>query len=129
MNGCVSKTARAIAESYRQAANPLPSISLNFGNYNLTLRDKDGLILAGLSHAVSGKGSTAHTGTVDIVADKTLYQPCETAKMLITFPEPIDEALLTLERDRVEQQSLLSHPANWLTLQRLNDTQYEARFQ
>ncbi len=73
------------------------------------------------------KGSTAHTGTVDIVADKTLYQLGETAKMLITFPEPIDEALLTLERDRVEQQSLLSHPANWLTLQRLNDTQYEAR--
>ncbi|EOX3204597.1 hypothetical protein ACPFRV_004195, partial [Shigella flexneri] len=57
----------------------------------------------------------------------TLYQPGETAKMLITFPEPIDEALLTLERDRVEQQSLLSHPANWLTLQRLNDTLYEAR--
>lgn len=108
------------------------SFTVNFdkpGNYNLTLRDKDGLILAGLSHAVSGKGSTAHTGTVDIVADKTLYQPGETAKMLITFPEPIDEALLTLERDRVEQQSLLSHPANWLTLQRLNDTQYEARVQ
>ncbi|ENJ4167972.1 alpha-2-macroglobulin family protein [Escherichia coli] len=106
------------------------SFTVNFakpGNYNLTLRDKDGLILAGLSHAVSGKGSTSHTGTVDIVADKTLYQPGETAKMLITFPEPIDEALLTLERDRVEQQSLLSHPANWLTLQRLNDTQYEAR--
>ncbi|HBA3239683.1 TPA: alpha-2-macroglobulin family protein [Escherichia coli] len=106
------------------------SFTVNFdkpGNYNLTLRDKDGLILAGLSHAVSGKGSMSHTGTVDIVADKTLYQPGETAKMLITFPEPIDEALLTLERDRVEQQSLLSHPANWLTLQRLNDTQYEAR--
>ncbi|MCZ5911282.1 hypothetical protein O5154_28820, partial [Escherichia coli] len=33
----------------------------------------------------------------------------------------------TLERVGVEQQSLLSHPANWLTLQRLNDTQYEAR--
>ncbi|MCU8646898.1 MG2 domain-containing protein, partial [Escherichia coli] len=71
------------------------SFTVNFskpGNYNLTLRDEDGLILAGLSHAVSGKGSTAHTGTVDIVADKTLYQPGETAKMLITFPEPIDEA-------------------------------------
>ncbi len=194
MNGCVSKTSRAIAESYRQAtyewlrledrtshSGELPSggksFTVNFakpGNYNLTLRDKDGLILAGLSHAVSGKGSTSHTGTVDIVADKTLYQPGETAKMLITFPEPslilaglshavsgkgstshtgtvdivadktlyqpgetakmlitfpepIDEALLTLERERVEQQSLLSHPANWLTLQRLNDTQYEAR--
>ncbi len=48
--------ARVTAESYSQAANPLPSISLN-GNYNLTLRDKDGLILARLSHAVSGKGS------------------------------------------------------------------------
>ncbi|MBW6098816.1 hypothetical protein HT118_29545 [Escherichia coli] len=75
MNGCVSKTARAIAESYRQGGK---SFTVNFskpGNYNLTLRDEDGLILAGLSHAVSGKGSTAHTGTVDIVADKTLYQP------------------------------------------------------
>ncbi len=48
MNGCVSKTARAIAESYRQAANPLPSISLNLATLpDLTLRDKDGLILAG----------------------------------------------------------------------------------
>nr|WP_072244005.1 alpha-2-macroglobulin [Escherichia albertii] len=106
------------------------SFTVNFdkpGNYNLTLRDKDGLILAGLSHAVSGAGYTAHAGTVDIVADKTLYQPGEIAKMLITFPEPIDEALLTLERDRVEQQSLLSHPSNWLTLQRVSDTQYEAR--
>ena len=106
------------------------SFTVNFdkpGNYNLTLRDKDGLILAGLSHAVSGAGYTAHAGTVDIVADKTLYQLGEIAKMLITFPEPIDEALLTLERDRVEQQSLLSHPSNWLTLQRVSDTQYEAR--
>ncbi len=106
------------------------SFTVNFdkpGNYNLTLRDKDGLILAGLSHAVSGAGYTAHAGTVDIVADKALYQPGEIAKMLITFPEPIDEALLTLERDRVEQQSLLSRPSNWLTLQRVSDTQYEAR--
>ncbi|WP_305039808.1 alpha-2-macroglobulin family protein, partial [Escherichia albertii] len=75
----------------------------------------------------SGAGFTAHAGTVDIVADKALYQPGEIAKMLITFPEPIDEALLTLERDRVEQQSLLSRPSNWLTLQRVSDTQYEAR--
>ncbi len=106
------------------------SFTVNFdkpGNYNLTLRDKDGLILAGLSHAVSGAGYTAHAGTVDIVADKALYQPGEIAKMLITFPEPIDEVLLTLERDRVEQQSLLSRPSNWLTLQRVSDTQYEAR--
>lgn len=106
------------------------SFSVTFakpGNYNLTLRDKNGLILAGVSHTVSGAGLTAHAGTVDIVADRTLYQPGETAKMLITFPEPVDEALLTLERDRVEQNSLLSRPANWLKLQRLNDTQYEAR--
>ncbi|HBA8424767.1 TPA: alpha-2-macroglobulin family protein [Escherichia coli] len=63
------------------------SFTVNFdkpGNYNLTLRDKDGLILAGLSHAVSGKGSTSHTGTVDIVADKTLYQPGELVNVELT---------------------------------------------
>lgn len=46
---------------------------VKFGNYNLILRDKDGLIFVGLSYVVSGKGSTAYIGTVDIVADKTLY--------------------------------------------------------
>ncbi|QKQ83095.1 alpha-2-macroglobulin family protein [Escherichia coli O157:H7] len=63
------------------------SFTVNFdkpGNYNLTLRDKDGLILAGLSHAVSGKGSMSHTGTVDIVADKTLYQPGELVNVELT---------------------------------------------
>nr|WP_133159251.1 alpha-2-macroglobulin [Superficieibacter electus] len=96
------------------------------GNYTLTLRDKDDLIIGGISHIVSGTGSQAQTGTIDITPDKTQYQPGETAKMLITFPEPVQEALLTLERDRVEKQSLLSRPASWLTLQRLNDTQYIA---
>ncbi|GAB3918014.1 hypothetical protein GCM10029976_002930 [Kribbella albertanoniae] len=47
--------------SHRELPSGGKSFTVNFakpGNYNLTLRDKDGLILAGLSHAVSGKGST-----------------------------------------------------------------------
>lgn len=97
------------------------------GNYNLTLRDKDDLIIGGISHTVTGPGSKAQSGAIDITPDKTQYQPGEIAKILITFPEPVQEALLTLERDNVEKQSLLSRPANWLTLQRLNDTQYVAQ--
>ncbi|CCK02402.1 hypothetical protein [Cronobacter sakazakii] len=33
--------------------------------------------------------------------DKAQYKIGDVAKALITFPEPINEALLTLERDRV----------------------------
>ncbi|WES70681.1 alpha-2-macroglobulin [Superficieibacter sp. HKU1] len=97
------------------------------GNYTLTLRDKDDLIIGAITHTVTGPGSKAQTGTIDITPDKTQYQPGETAKMLITFPEPVQDALLTLERDSVEKQSLLSRPARWLTIQRLNDTQYVAQ--
>ncbi|EGT0042150.1 hypothetical protein [Cronobacter sakazakii] len=43
----------------------------------------------------------ASIGNVEIVLDKAQYQIGDVAKALITFPEPINEALLTLERDRV----------------------------
>lgn len=103
------------------------AFSVNFakpGTYSLTLRSQDGLILGGISHSVSGEGGKAEAGTVSIVFDKALYQTGDTAKALITFPEPVQDALLTLERDHVENIALLSTGANWLTLQRLNDTQY-----
>ena len=38
------------------------------------------------------------------------------AQALITFPEPVGDALLTLERDQVEATALLSQAADWLQL-------------
>ena len=46
---------------------------------------------------------------------------------LVTFPEPIDDALLSLERDKVEATALLSKGADWLSIKRLNPTQYQVR--
>lgn len=106
------------------------SFSMRFekaGNYNLTLCSKEGLILGGISHTVSGEGGKAEIGTVSIVLDKPLYQPGETAKALISFPEPVGDALLTLERDHIENVALLSNASGWITLQPLNSTQYIAQ--
>lgn len=97
------------------------------GNYTLHLRDASGQILGATSHSVSGAGQRASAGSIEIVLDQREYQTGATAEALITFPEPVDEALLTLERDRVEATALLSEGGSWLSAERLNETQYRVR--
>src|SRR5690606_17814156 len=97
------------------------------GTYNITLKDEQGLILGATGHSVSGAGLKAVAGTVEVVFDRDQYRPGDEALALITFPEPVAEALLTLERDRVEATALLSAGGDWLKLEKLNDTQYRAR--
>lgn len=107
-----------------------PAFSVAFdkpGTYNLSLLDANGMILGGTGHAVSGEGIKSTPGSIEIVFDKPQYQAGDTAQALITFPEPVGDALLTLERDQVEATALLSQSADWLQLKRLNDTQVEAR--
>lgn len=122
-----------LEDQHRESA-PIPassndSFSVTFrqpGTYNLMLRSDSGLLLGSISHSVSGKNVRANIGNVDIVLDKAQYQVGETAQALITFPEPLEEALLTLERDRVESSALLSKGGDWLTITRISDTQYQA---
>ncbi len=97
------------------------------GIYTVTLRSEQGMILGATSHAVSGQGGKAVPGSVEIVMDKGQYQVGEVAQALITFPEPVDHALLTLERDKVEKIALLASGAEWIKMQRLSDTQYVAQ--
>ncbi len=97
------------------------------GTYTVNIRDANGLLLGATGHAVSGNGVKAVPGTIEIVLDKREYQTGDTAEALVTFPEPANEALLTLERDKVEATSLLSRSDAWLHTQRLNDTQYRVR--
>nr|WP_256670072.1 alpha-2-macroglobulin [Pseudomonas sp. L-22-4S-12] len=97
------------------------------GTYSITLKDDHGLILGATGHAVSGDGVKAVAGTVEVVFDQDQYQAGEEALALITFPEPVGDALLTLERDRVEATALLSSGGDWLKLEKLNDTQYRAQ--
>lgn len=96
------------------------------GSYTVSLRDAKGNLLAATSHWVSGEGMKAIPGSVEIVFDKESYQAGDTAHALITFPQPVNEALLTLERDKVEATALLSGGANWLTLTKVAPSQWRA---
>ncbi|MBC3919075.1 alpha-2-macroglobulin family protein [Undibacterium sp. CY18W] len=99
------------------------------GTYTLSVRDAAGNILGATSHYVSGAGVAAPQGSIEMVFDKTSYKPGETASALITFPQQIDQALFTLERDKVEKTALMnngnSNASGWLTAKRLSPMQWK----
>ena len=97
------------------------------GTYNLSLKDDHERILGATGHSVTGDGVKAVPGTVEILLDKPEYQTGDEALALITFPEPVTDALLSLERDKVEATALLSKGSDWLRLEKISDTQYRAR--
>lgn len=104
------------------------SFSLPFeksGNYTVQLRDDKNLLVAGTSLTVTGPEQKTTPGTVEILFDHSDYAIGDTASAIITFPEAVDEALLTLERDGVEQTALLSKGASWLTIKKLTASQYQ----
>ncbi|MDR1229214.1 MAG: alpha-2-macroglobulin family protein [Azoarcus sp.] len=106
------------------------------GSYSLLLRDAKGNLVAASAHWVGGvdgnaQGVEAVPGTIEMVVDKERYRPGDTAEVLITFSEAVDEALLTLERDRVEASALLSAAlggnVGWMGVERLGPKQWRAR--
>ncbi|WP_374568949.1 alpha-2-macroglobulin [Ideonella sp.] len=97
------------------------------GSYTVTLRDAQKRIVAATSHWVSGEGLKAPAGSIAIVFDKAKYNPGDTAEALVTFPEPVDQALLTLERERVEAAALLTRGGEGFTTERLGPTQWKVK--
>ena len=125
MSGPFDTTAREWTPTFEQP-----------GSYSLLLRDAQGRLVAAAAHWVGGRDNEARViktlpGTIEMVLDKESYQPGESAEVLITFSDPVDEALLTLERDRVETSALLSAAqgkhANWVSAERLAPNQWRAR--
>lgn len=96
------------------------------GSYMLTVRDGEGNILAAASHWVAGDGMQAVPGGLEIVFNKELYNPGETATALITFPEEVQQALLTLERDKVENLALLNQGESWVKMKKIAARQWQA---
>jgi hypothetical protein len=97
------------------------------GSYQLSLRDERGNLLAATSHWVSGDGVQTTPGGIEIVLDKARYRPGEVAEALITFSDKVDQALLTLERDKVEQYGLMAGGAEWYKAQRVAPKQWRVR--
>jgi uncharacterized protein YfaS (alpha-2-macroglobulin family) len=111
-------------------ANSRFSFAVRFdepGSYMLSVKDDTGNLLAAASHWVAGDGLKAIPGSVEIVFDRDRYKIGDTAEALITFPLPVDDALLTLERDNVERRALLTAGGDWLQLQRVAPSQWKAR--
>ncbi|WUR13551.1 alpha-2-macroglobulin [[Empedobacter] haloabium] len=97
------------------------------GSYQLSLRDERGNLLAAASHWVAGAGVKTTPGSIEIVLDKARYRAGETAEALVTFSQPADEALVTLERDKVEQYGLLKGGAGWFKAVRVAPNQWRVR--
>lgn len=108
------------------------NFSVNFaesGSYSVLIYDDKGSVLGATSHWVSGPGVKAVKGSIEIVFDHASYKAGDTAEALITFPEPVDSALLTLERDRVDQSALLQEGGKWIKAERIAPAQWRARLQ
>jgi uncharacterized protein YfaS (alpha-2-macroglobulin family) len=97
------------------------------GSYQLALRDERGNLLAAASHWVSGDGVQATPGSIEIVLDRARYRPGDTAEALITFSDKVDQALLTLERDKVEHHGLMAGAADWYQAKRVAPRQWRVR--
>jgi len=97
------------------------------GSYQLTLRDERGNLLAAASHWVSGAGVQAPPGSIEIVLDRARYAPGDTAEALVTFAQPVDQALVTLERDKVEQAGLVGRTGSWFKARRIAPRQWRVQ--
>lgn len=97
------------------------------GSYTIQLRDARGNVVGGVPHWVSGAGLKAPAGSIEIVPSKDTCTPGEVVELLLTFAEPVDDALLTLERDRVEEATLMSTGSGWVEATRITPTQWRAR--
>ena len=95
------------------------------GSYTLRLRDHHGRLVAAASHWVSGDGLKAPAGSIGIVFDRAQYHAGDTADALVSFSEPVDHALLTLERDHVEGTAQLGDSASWVRSERISPTQWK----
>ncbi|MGZ3159435.1 MAG: MG2 domain-containing protein, partial [Burkholderiaceae bacterium] len=94
------------------------------GTYTVSLRDEAGNIIGATSHYVSGAGVGAPQGSIEMVFDKSNYKPGDTASALITFPQKVEQALFTLERDKVEKTALMAGATGWVHAKRLSPLQW-----
>lgn len=106
------------------------ALSLRFaepGTYTLTLRDSADNIVGATTHFVSGEGVRAPQGSIVMVFDKPQYKPGEVASALLTFSQDVEQALFTLERDKVEKTALMTQGSGWLSAEQLAPRQWRVR--
>jgi hypothetical protein len=96
------------------------------GSYTVRLKDAKGEIIGSTEHWVEGPQIKSRPGSISIVLNKEEYSYGEKALALISFPEEVENALVTLERDRVESYALLKTGSSAVQLKRENSLQWSA---
>ena len=99
------------------------------GSYTINLKNNSDVILATLNHWVQGDGLQSTPGSVSLISDRTNYKAGDVAHILMTFPEKVSQALVTLERDKVEKSGLISHSHDWIKFDKKSDKQWLASIQ
>lgn len=94
------------------------------GSYSIRLKDEKGEVVGSTEHWVEGPQIKSRPGSISIVLNKEEYSPGEKALALITFPVEVENALITLERDRVEDYTLLKTGSDSIELKQENSLQW-----
>ncbi len=95
------------------------------GSYMIELRDKLGKLTAAAPFWVSGGEIKPPQGSIEVTFDQPRYKAGSQARALVTFPVAVADALLTLERDRVESYASLAQPGQLAKARKLNERQWE----
>ena len=125
------KTWRALRlEDRSVSSGPVSGDHLNItlakaGSYQISVLDAAGQALGQLSHNVSGPTLKAGVGAISILFDHEQYHVGDTARAVLTFPEDVNDALLSIELENVQQVSTLQDPAAWFKAQKINGHQWQ----
>ncbi|MCX6116115.1 MAG: MG2 domain-containing protein [Proteobacteria bacterium] len=96
------------------------------GSYSIVVKNKQGMTVATKSHWVQGPDLAKIPGSISIVLDKDEYEPRQNAKAVVTFSEDIQDALVTFERDQVQNAGLLSKGGDWIRFIKVSGREYTA---
>lgn len=96
------------------------------GTYKILVLNKDGNVVGGKPHIVRGKDLETLPGTVHIVLDKEEYDLEDKVKAFINFSDPVENALVTIERDKVENYSISGEGSNWISIDKTSNRQWIA---
>ncbi|NDY91292.1 MG2 domain-containing protein [Ideonella livida] len=123
-----SRGSQPIAAAASSAAGGQSTLNLvRPGTYTLQLRDARGRLVGASHHTVTGPGVQVPAGSIAITLDQPRYLPGQTATALVTFSRPVEQALISLERDSVEAASLLTDGGDGLRTERLTPHQWRVQ--
>jgi len=94
------------------------------GGYSVFVHAADGSVLAHTQAQVPRNNEGAAVG-LRIKADRAHYHIGDTAHLTLDFPQPVADALLTLEREGIAQRALASRGGDWYTLRKESPTRWQ----